>query len=55
MAKPDISAIAPFFIVRSVPAAPSFHHDRLRFDITFQASDADDIFVGTVALAGGRP
>lgn len=44
MNKPDISGIAPFFIVRSVPAALSFYRDRLGFDITFQGPDPDDIF-----------
>jgi hypothetical protein len=44
--KPDISGIAPFFIVRNVPAALSFHRDRL--DITFQGPEPDDIFFGIV-------
>jgi len=48
MTKPDISGIAPFFIVRNVPAALSFYHDRLGFEITFQGPDADDIFFGIV-------
>ena len=47
MTKPDISGIAPFFIVRNVPAALSFYRDRLGFDITFQGP-ADDIFFGIV-------
>ena len=46
MAEPSISGIAPFFIVRSVPAALSFYRDRLGFDITFQGPDPDDIFFG---------
>jgi len=31
MTRPDTSAIAPLFIVRNVPAALSFYHDRLGF------------------------
>src|SRR6266513_1285057 len=46
--KPDISGIAPFFIVRNVPAALSFYRDRLGFDITFQGPDHGDIFFGIV-------
>ena len=48
MTKPDISGIAPFFIVRSVPAAMAFYRDRLGFDITFQGPHPDDIFFGIV-------
>jgi catechol 2,3-dioxygenase-like lactoylglutathione lyase family enzyme len=48
MPKSDITAIAPFFIVKSVPAALSFYRDRLGFDITFQGPDPDDIFFGIV-------
>jgi catechol 2,3-dioxygenase-like lactoylglutathione lyase family enzyme len=48
MIKPDISSIAPFFIVRNVPAALSFYRDRLGFDIMFQGPDPDDIFFGIV-------
>jgi len=47
MNKPEISGIAPFFIVKNVPAALSFYRDRLGFDITFQGP-ADDIFFGIV-------
>lgn len=36
MRNPAVSGIAPFFIVRSVPAALAFYRDRLGFDITFQ-------------------
>lgn len=52
MAKPEISGIAPFFIVRNVPAALSFYRDRLGFDITFQGPDPDDIFFGIVQRGG---
>ena len=48
MTKPDISCIAPFFIVRSVPAALAFYRDRLGFDVTFQGPEPDDIFFGIV-------
>ena len=48
MTQPAISGIAPFFIVRNVPAALSFYRDRLGFDITFQGPDPDDIFFGIV-------
>src|SRR5258708_32717240 len=48
MTKPDISGIAPFFIVRNVHAAMSFYRDRLGFDITFQGPSDDDIFFGIV-------
>ena len=47
MTKPTISGIAPFFIVKNVPAALSFYRDRLGFDITFQGPP-DDIFFGIV-------
>jgi catechol 2,3-dioxygenase-like lactoylglutathione lyase family enzyme len=48
MSPPEISGIAPFFIVRSVPAALSFYRDRLGFEITFQGPSDDDIFFGIV-------
>src|SRR5215510_6661135 len=47
MTKPEISGIAPFFIVKNVPAALSFYRDRLGFEITFQGPP-DDIFFGIV-------
>ena len=52
MTKPEISSIAPFFIVQNVPAALAFYHDRLGFDITFQGPDPDDIFFGIVQRGG---
>ena len=52
MATPDISAIAPFFIVRDVPAALSFYRDRLGFEVTFQGPEPDDIFFGIVQRGG---
>jgi len=48
MTQAEISGIAPFFIVRNVPAALSFYRDRLGFDITFQGPSDDDIFFGIV-------
>ena len=48
MSKTEISGIAPFFIVKNVPAALSFYRDRLGFDITFQGPSDDDIFFGIV-------
>ncbi|HTE29434.1 MAG TPA: VOC family protein [Chryseolinea sp.] len=48
MTKTEISGIAPFFIVKDVPAALKFYHDRLGFDITFQGPNEDDIFFGIV-------
>ena len=48
MTKPEVSGIAPFFIVKNVPAALAFYRDRLGFDITFQGPDPDDIFFGIV-------
>src|SRR5437870_137314 len=50
--KPDITGIAPFFIVKNVPAALSFYRDRLGFDITFQGPEPDDIFFGIVQRGG---
>ncbi|HXW08566.1 MAG TPA: VOC family protein [Vicinamibacterales bacterium] len=47
MTRPDITGIAPFFIVRNVPAALAFYRDRLGFDITFEGPP-DDIFFGIV-------
>src|SRR5215212_9966282 len=54
MTKPDISGIAPFFIVKNVPAALSFYRDRLGFEITFQGPDPDDVFFGIVRRGGAQ-
>jgi catechol 2,3-dioxygenase-like lactoylglutathione lyase family enzyme len=43
-----ITGIAPFFIVKDVPVALKFYHERLGFDITFQGPSDDDIFFGIV-------
>ena len=48
----DITAIAPFFIVRNVPAALAFYRDRLGFEITFHGPEPNDIFFGIVERGG---
>ena len=48
MTKPEISGIAPLFIVNNVPAALAFYRDRLGLDITLQGPEPDDIFFGIV-------
>ena len=48
MSKPEISGIAPFFIVNDVPTALAFYRDRLGFDVTFEGPEPDDIFFGIV-------
>jgi len=48
MTKPEISGIAPLFIVKNVPEALVFYRDRLGFDITYQGPAPDDIFFGVV-------
>jgi catechol 2,3-dioxygenase-like lactoylglutathione lyase family enzyme len=48
MTKPEISGIAPFFIVNNVPAELAFYRDRLGFDITFQGPEPEDVFFGIV-------
>jgi catechol 2,3-dioxygenase-like lactoylglutathione lyase family enzyme len=52
MTSPDISCIAPLFVVRNVPAALAFYRDRLGFTITFQGPSDDDIFFGIVERGG---
>ena len=48
MTKAEITGIAPFFIVRNVPASLSFYRHLLGFDITFQGPGDDDVFFGIV-------
>jgi catechol 2,3-dioxygenase-like lactoylglutathione lyase family enzyme len=43
----EIGGVAPFFIVRNVPAALAFYRDQLGFEITFQGPP-DDVFFGIV-------
>jgi uncharacterized glyoxalase superfamily protein PhnB len=52
MTKPEISGIAPFFIVKDTVQALSFYHDRLGFDITYQGPEPEDIFFGIVKRGG---
>jgi len=52
MSKTDVVWIAPLFIVRDVPTALAFYHDRLGFDITFQGPEPNDIFFGIVERGG---
>ena len=44
----EIGGIAPFFIVKNVPAALAFYRDRLAFTVTFEGPEPDDIFFGIV-------
>jgi catechol 2,3-dioxygenase-like lactoylglutathione lyase family enzyme len=48
MKKPEISGIAPFFIVNDVPVSLAFYRERLGFDVTYQGPEPDDIFFGIV-------
>ena len=52
MGNPEISSIAPLFIVKNVPDTLAFYRDRLGFDITFQGPEPDDIFFGIVQRGG---
>jgi catechol 2,3-dioxygenase-like lactoylglutathione lyase family enzyme len=52
MTNTEISAIAPFFIVKDVPAALSFYKDKLGFDVIFQGPSEDDVFFGIVQRGG---
>jgi len=47
-----VTSIAPFFIVANVPAALSFYHDKLGFDITFRGPTPEDEFFGIVRRDG---
>ena len=48
MTKAEIGGIAPFFVVRDVPAALRYYRDMLGFDIMYQGPTEDDIFFGMV-------
>lgn len=48
MATTELGGIAPFFIVRDVPAALRFYCDSLGFEITYQGPNDDEIFFGMV-------
>jgi catechol 2,3-dioxygenase-like lactoylglutathione lyase family enzyme len=52
LTKPEISSIAPFFIVKDCVASLSFYRDRLGFEITFEGPAPDDIFFGIVRRGG---
>jgi uncharacterized glyoxalase superfamily protein PhnB len=52
MSKTEITGIAPFFIVRNVPAALKFYQDKFDFEITFQGPSDNDIFFGIVQRGG---
>src|SRR4051795_11179330 len=54
MPRPEISGIAPFFIVNNVPDTLAFYRDRLGFEITFQGPEPDDIFFGIVRRGGAQ-
>lgn len=49
---PTISGITPFFIVANVPAALSFYHDMLGFEVTFRGPTPEDEFFGIVRRGG---
>ncbi len=51
MTKPDISSIAPFFIVNDCETALAFYRDQLGFEITYQVP-GDDLFFGIVCRGG---
>jgi uncharacterized glyoxalase superfamily protein PhnB len=44
----EIGGVSPLFIVKNVPATLAFYRDQLRFEITFQGPEPDDIFFGIV-------
>ena len=52
MTTPTLTCIAPFFVVKNVPAALQFYRDRLGFEISFQGPSEDDIFFGIVERDG---
>lgn len=45
-------AIAPFFIVTSVPATLAFYRDQLGFEIAFRGPSPEDEFFGIVRRGG---
>ena len=52
MTRAEIKCIAPFFIVKNVPAALAFYRDRLGFEVTYQGPEPADIFFGMVERDG---
>ncbi len=51
MTGPAIDGVAPFFLVRSAPAAVAFYRDKLGFDIMYQGPEGDPFF-GMVCRGG---
>jgi catechol 2,3-dioxygenase-like lactoylglutathione lyase family enzyme len=51
MTKPEISSVAPFFIVHDLAAALSFYRDHLGFDVIFEGPP-EDRFFGIVCRGG---
>jgi catechol 2,3-dioxygenase-like lactoylglutathione lyase family enzyme len=51
MTEPAIDGVAPFFLVRSAPAAVAFYRDKLGFDIMYQGPEGDPFF-GMVCRGG---
>jgi catechol 2,3-dioxygenase-like lactoylglutathione lyase family enzyme len=49
----QLASIAPFFIVRDVPAAVAFYRDRLGFEVQFTAP-GDDPFFAIIQRDGAR-
>ena len=52
MSKPEMTIIAPLFIVKDVPAALAFYRDRLGFEVTYEGPEPGDIFFGIVKRGG---
>ena len=52
MTRAAIVGIAPFFIVKNVPATLAFYRDRLGFVVTFEGPVPSDIFFGIVQRGG---
>ena len=46
MTRPSINCIAPFFIVRDVPASVAFYRDKLGFDVLYEGPEGDVFFAG---------
>jgi len=51
---PTISGITSLFIVANVPAALSFYHDMLGFEVIFRGPTPEDEFFGIVGRDGAR-
>ena len=51
MTKPEISGVAPFFIVHDLAAALAFYRDRLGFEVIFEGPP-EDAFFGIVRRGG---